>query len=422
MEITLNELSPTRCTVDVTFPWDQVSTAIEAEVKRVAARAKVKGFRPGKAPIHIVKSLYGNDLRSQAGQALFEKGLQEAATQHKLRIMGYPSLERFELKDGSPMRFTARLEVAPKIAELSYTGLAEVVREEVSFTDEELNARLERLRRSHGEVVTPEPARPAQEGDVVTFDLKQVTADGQPRADLETEEADARLAEDEGLDAELIPHFVGMSEGESKQVSWMHEEGEAQLKLEAELSLKRVRALVLPELDDEFAKDLGDYASLDAYKSSLREREEKERGRQADEKYDRALLDAFADANPIEAPDSVVQRRLKELQDRRIQLEQLLAQIAPGRAREAQADAEEELAQATRDVRLSFLMGHIVERFELSVTDEDVDAAIADEATRRDKHPAWVRAEIEREQRLDGLKDRALERKILAKLREEAGL
>ncbi|HVZ37378.1 MAG TPA: trigger factor [Polyangiaceae bacterium] len=415
MESQISEISPVLVQVSVEVPWPDVEKAIEGSYSQLGRTAKVKGFRPGKVPRTVLKQLFGPRVKREVVNNLIEQGLGRAVEQHRLTVVSVPPLESMpELKQGEPLAFTAKLEVRPKIEHVDIQGI-QLERPAHQISDERLAEELERLRQQHAELVTPESSRPIQDGDIVTSDYK-VWVDGVERLDLA---ATARPIDTSGaLLPELKAGLLGKSPGETVRVELTFPEsqgGEFGGKPGVfEISIKELKEKVLPDLDDEFAKDL-EFASLEELRQKTRERLEASAHQHGEAVLQEQLLDKLLEKNPIELPPSLVAQQEQAMLQEYLRIVQRTGQ-APS---DAASFLEGTKRNAERRVRTALLLGAVATQHGIRVEPADLDKRLEEIAQRSGKHVAKVRAELSGE-RGEALESQILEAKLLEYLLGQA--
>lgn len=417
MQSHVNELNPVEVEVKAEVPWERVKESLERQYRDLQRTVRVKGFRPGKVPRNVVRNLMGKQVRGEVTQTLVQEALASAVQEHSLQPVAMPSLEETpEVREGQPLAFTAKMEVRPKVGEID-TDI-EVQRPPVEVTDEQVDREIENLREQNAEMVTPEPERPATKGDVLTVDYT-VTIDGQEREDLGGEDRQIEVGSDRLL-PELVEGLVGVRPGDEKTITVHFGEDFQREDLQGKdadfhVKVKELREKHLPEVDDEFAKDCGDYESLDDLKRSIRERLEESAKQHTQSTLKERVIDALVEKNPIPVPPSLVNQQLQQMTREMLQIQQMMGQ-EPNLSEEMTQDLKQ---RGERKVRAGLLFGELADRENLSVGKEDLDAKFQELAEKTGKHAAKIRAEYQGEER-EALESQILEDKLLEYLLSRA--
>ena len=415
MESQISEISPVLVQVSVEVPWLDVEKAMEGSYSQLGRTAKVKGFRPGKVPRSVLKQLFGTKVRQEVVSNLIEAGLGRAVEQHRLTVVSVPPLETVpQLVQGEPLAFTAKLEVRPKIDKVDVEGIT-LTRAPINVTDEQIDKELEALRQQHSELVAPSEARPVQEGDVVTCDYT-VSVEGVERADLAATGRPIDTAG--GLLPELKTSLIGKNLGDSVRVELTFPEaqgGEFAGKPGVfEIAIKEVKAKVLPELDDEFAKDL-EHGSLAELRQKTRDRLEASARESSESELHEQLIEKLLEKNPIELPPSLVAQQEQAMLQEYVRMIRMTGQ-APNLGADFMTETKD---NAARRVRAALLLGAIATERGIRVEAADLDKRLEEMAQRSGKHVAKLRAELQGERR-ESLESQILEAKLLEYLLGQA--
>ncbi len=275
MQSEIREISPVLFEVTVEVPWERIQKDLNDTYREIGKTARIRGFRPGKAPKNVVQQVYGRQVKAQVTGTLVEQGLMQAVQEHELHIVSQPEMERApELQQGKPLTFKAKVEVRPKIDKVLTEGIA-AWRRPIDLPTEEIDAEVERLRHQHAEIQVPDPMRPAQEGDLITIDY-EVSVDGEVKEQLGAKSRQVEIG-----DAQLLPALkeglLKMQPGDEKTIEVAFEDDHPNQDLRGKTAVftvtaKELHEKLLPELDDEFAKDCGDYETLLELRLEIRKR------------------------------------------------------------------------------------------------------------------------------------------------------
>lgn len=417
MQSHVDQISPVLVEIKVEVPWTKVNENLEGAYRTLQRTARVRGFRQGKVPRNVVKNLMGKSVQREVTTRLVEEALAEAVTTHSLEPVAMSAMDAPEqLTEGQAFSFSAKLEVKPKIERVDLGGLT-VNRALTPVTDADVDREVEKLREQNAELIAPDPARPAQAGDVLALHI-DVTVDGAPRPDLTSEDSRAELGSGRLL-PELDSGLLGVNREETREISLTFPEdyGHEELKGKAAIFKVRVKELfakVMPDVDDDLARDL-DHESLDAMRSALRKQLEDEATRRADASVREALVDKMIDANPVPVPPTLLERQEQSMMRELFQLQQMLGRPLP-----MDGDLHHEMHErAERRIRAGLLFGALAEQEKIAVSPEDVEKRFAEIAEQSGKHVAKVRAEYQGERR-EQLLNQILQNKLLEYLMSRA--
>lgn len=347
--------------LEVSVPAAQVEEAFESRLKSFSRTARLKGFRPGKAPLNVVKRQFGPQLRDEVVSELVRTTLAEALDQQKLLPVGGPRIEPLSMTAGQDLRYAAIFEVYPEI-ELKGLESIEVVKPVASVGTGDVDAMLDNLRRQRPNFV---PAtRPVQDGDRVVIDFEgkidDVAFEGGKGENVTVQLGGGRMLKDfeDGL--------KGATAGETRTVPVTFPEGYGKAELAGKtaqftITVKTAEEQQLPEVDDEFCRAFGvteggvEQLRKEVEDNMRRELEQNVRGRVKTQLFDKLLA-----ANPIELPKASVEQQVRELQLdwlRRIGANPQQLKEAPPR------EPFEEAAK--RRVALGLLVGEVIRREQL---------------------------------------------------------
>src|SRR4030042_69110 len=315
MKANVEEISAIKKKVSVEIPEDQVSQEINSFYRDLGKKAKIKGFRPGKVPRNILERYFKDYVKTEVIQKLIEETYPQALSEANLQPVSPPMIDPGEFEGGKSFQYSVVIEVKPDIKLEGYTGLKiEGNKEEVK--NEEIEDRLKALQNLHANLKTISDVRPIQRGDHVIIDY-EASLDGKP---LEGGKAiDFTVEVGSG---QFIPAFeeklVGIKpEGESDiEVSFPEDYGYqkwAGKTISFHVKIKEIKEKILPPLDDEFAKDLGDYSSFEELKTKLKGEIEKEKELALERQLKDQVVDQLIEANPFEVPESLVEEQAKTL-------------------------------------------------------------------------------------------------------------
>jgi trigger factor len=416
MQSQVSEISPVLVEVKVEVPWDRVQKDLHTTYSKLARTARVRGFRPGKVPLNVVKQLFKKQVQAEVAGSLIEQGLMSAVEEHSIAIVAQPEVsDTAEITDGTPFAFSARIEVRPQIERVAFDGI-EIYRDLDEVTDEAVRERVEQLREQNADVQEPEPMRPAQKGDQLVIDY-EVTIDGEPKPDMSATARPVELGSGRLLEP-FEAGLLGTQPGDTKEIPVTFPDDAATEELRGKeavfkVTVKELREKILPELDDEFAKDVGDYESLAQLEAKLREDLTSEAERRSETSIRDQIVSALVEKNDVPVPPSMVKQQQQQMTRELITLMQITGQ-QPGAIGELLAGME---PRAERRVKAGILLGALARQEKIEVGDADVEAKLAEIAESSGKHIAKVRVDYQGERR-ENLEGQLLEEKLMAMLKE----
>jgi len=424
MKASVEEISSIKRKISVEIPEDQVVKEVDSFYKDLGKKAKIKGFRPGKVPRNILERYFKDYVKAEVIQKLIEESYPKALSETELQPVSPPAIDPGAFEGGKPFQYSALVEIKPDIKLEGYAGLKlEGKKEEV--TDEEVAQRMKALQNLHANLSTISEVRPIQAGDYVIVDY-EAKVDGKP---LEGGKAvDFTVEVGSG---QFIPTFeeklIGLRVEEEKEieVSFPADYGYqkwAGKTVSFHVKTKEIKAKILPPLDDEFAKDLGDYSSLDELRAKLKGEIEKEKALALEQQLKDQAVNQLLEANPFEVPESLVEEQAKAMvSDTKLRL------AAQGVVLKNLGVSEEKLQGDYRDmaqkqVKTFLILEKIANQEGITVTDEEADHRLKEISERMRQPFEKVKGYYEKNGLLPEVKAGILRDKTLNFLLEKANV
>lgn len=369
MQVNLTHHSSTRKSLEVVIPAAAVNAEFGRVLAKLAPKVRIPGFRPGKAPKDVLMGRYGREIEAEVAENLTKQLFWDAAANAAVQPVSQPALEAAELKEGAEGRLKLHFDVAPQVTLPEYKGVA-VAKKKRAIDAATVEEHLEGLREQAAKFVPVEGVAAA--GHFATFDVK-VKPQGMKAQAFKDQVV--QLAEGRPFDA----HLLGMAVDAEKRFSIEvpAEDPNRSLAGKAvayEVKLKDLRVRQVPDLDDAFAKDLGDFADLAALRESLVKDLEAAAERDAVARLQTAILDQLLDAAPFEVPASMVALQLDDYCNEFAQT--MARQGVEPRKINWSAYRQSRLNEAERAVRSGYLLQAIGNTEDLQVSDEEIDAEI----------------------------------------------
>jgi trigger factor len=382
--------------LEISVPVETVDTETERVVSSFQHRAKLPGFRPGKAPAGLVRKQFEGDIRQQVIENLVPKFLDQELQKHDLKIVGTPDISDVHFHRGEALRFKAEFEVFPDIELKEYQNL-EVVYQDPQITDEDIAKRIEEIRDQKADYSNVDP-RPLQDGDYAVVSLESLSGVEQP---VKQDEMMLHVGAGDTLPA-FTENLCGLSPGEEKDFEVTYPEDYGQPKLAGHtirfhVVVKGIRKKELPEVNDEFAKDLGDFRTVDELREALRKTMFAQREQEAQRAAKDKLVETLVDAHEFPIPEAFIDRQVRN------RIEQTLHSLAQEGidASKIQLDWQKlkssQRDKALREVKASLLLSRIAERETINATRDEVDKEV-ERLARQQREPfAAVRLRFEKD-------------------------
>jgi len=391
---------PGAASLTVTVPVEHVREAEERATFDYQRRARLPGFRKGKAPPALVRKQFAEDIRKHALEEMIRDSWKAALAQESLKPVADPHIHNLKWDVGAPLTFEFHVEVKPDL-KLDRIGKFELKRKVPKVTEDQLAAQLNELREQKAPW-TPVTGEKPKLKDLVQVTIATREGGGEAR---DPQAYQLVLGEGRAI-PDVEERIMGLLPGEMVDATVRFpndfpEEAKRGQSRDVRITLHEVKRQQLPELDDAFAREVGDFESLEALRKAVREDLEKDAGREADAQVRRDLIDLIVQANRVVAPRPLVERAVYTY----AQAYGIPEDRWPDFSREFMPVAE---AQVRRDLILDWL----VEHHDLGATDAEVEQRIAELAARRGTPPAELRASLEKAKRLRDLERGLTEEKV----------
>jgi trigger factor len=396
MKTEFADVNETRKTVRVEIPPDVVDAEIDRLARDYSRKARIPGFRPGKAPARVIKQRFKDQILHDVAHDLIPRAVDDALRERGVEAVDTPDVRDVVIEAGQPLTFTASFDTVPSFdpGDLSTISLR---RAAVAIDEEAVNGALQRLR-ERGARFEPVEGRGVDHGDTVVLDLERRDPSGETDKHADVSIEIGAKANPPGFDE----HLLGLDVGATKTFTIHYPADHAITELantdvSYTLTVKGLKRRVLPELDDEFAKDLGEFDTLDALRARVRADIEHDARHAAERDLRAELMKQLATRVPFEVPASLVDREI----DRRLEefAHRLMDQnIDPRQAGVDWTAFRESQREVAREaVAAALVLDEITRREAMQVTEEEAENEMNRYAERTGRTPAAVRAALEKE-------------------------
>jgi trigger factor len=403
--------------ISVEIPAEEVTRETETIVQKYQKVARLPGFRAGHVPASIIRQRFKEDLKSDVVEALVPRYFRKEAEKQGLIPVSQPQVTDLHIHDGEPLRFKASFEIMPEIKVEGYKELR-TDHPEIVVKDEEVEEALNSVREQHATFTSVE-GRPLAEGD-----FAQASMDGRPK---DTDDKTQPVHMDEVLieigGKNTVPEFTenlrGANAGDEKSfdVSYPEDSNDKRLAGKTFVYTVKVQAIKqksLPELNDDFAKELGEFTSVDQVRKQIRDNMEAERKHTAEREAKDKLVTELVKRNDFEVPESLIDRQidlrlergLRALAAQGMKMEDMKKMDLP-RLRAGQRD------QAVQDVKSSLLLERIAEMEKIEAGEDEVNHELEALAQQTKQTPEAVRARLTQDGGLDRIRNRIRSEKTL---------
>jgi trigger factor len=399
---------------------EEVTKALERVAKDFAKIARVPGFRPGKAPVSLIRRRFAEDIKGEVLQDLVPKRVGAAVSEQKLTPVSQPQVEKLDFAEGQPLKFTAVFEVLPEFEVGNYKGL-HIEMPAMDITDADVAKALEEMR-ERAAALAPIEGRPVENGDYVQLKMM-----GTPQGGGEPLQADSVVCH-VGAEETMEPfneNLRGANVGDHKNFDVAYPADYPDAKLAGKtyhyaVEVLGIKTKKLPELNDEFAKDVSDAASLEELKKKIHESLEHQRDHRQKELQREKVIAELVKQHDFPVPESLVEHQMD------IRLERVVRSLAAQGVdpRAVNVDwvslRKRQQERATEDVKAELIIDRIATTENIDVTDEEVQQELEHMATHSGESAEVVRARLTKQGALDRMKAKLRSDKTLDWLAQNA--
>ncbi len=374
MQVTVETINPVTKKVSIEIPAERVDAEIEKAYTGIQKKAKLQGFRPGKAPMQLIRRTYSDAMRDEVMRRFYEQTLFKALDEHKIEPVDSPTIESDILEQGSSFKYSALVEIMPEILLNEYTGF-EVSKEKFVLNPENIEGEIKRMQENMAQLVPLAEDAVVENGHTVSLDYT-FSVEGFPGEDGSAEDAELEVGANR-----MLPGFeeqlVGLKRGDRKEISitlpedYRNKDAAGKPGL-FQVTLKEIKRKELPELDDEFAQQFGDYETMDQLRAQMGEYLEKQENERIENELKERVIQTLISKNPLDVPQSMVKRQLDHM------LENLQNRLKSQRMSLDMMGLDEEgFRQRFRDsaedkVKGGLLLMALVEKENITVSDDDL--------------------------------------------------
>ena len=301
--------------LEIEIPVEKVKGEFDSVYQEYQKKAKVPGFRAGKAPLELIKSKYKDAVTKDVLESLLPQAYQEAVKESNLTPLTFPLLKDVEFQEGLPLKFKALIEVRPEIEVKDYKGL-QLKKKIIQITEEHVQNAVNYLREKNAELHSVE--REAKDEDFLIVDLEEISEDSnKPRTKNENQQIWLRK---EGLLTEFYRGFLGAKTGEEKEIEAIYPKDYFEKSLAGKVvrykaKIKEIKEKILPEINDDFAKSLGEYKNLGELKDKIKQDLEKQAQQDTERDLHGQVIKQVVEKNSFEVPESLLKLYLDSVME-----------------------------------------------------------------------------------------------------------
>jgi trigger factor len=391
--------------LSVEIPAERVVSETEKKFVEVQQKATIKGFRKGKAPMNMIKSLYSAEVKADVADEIIKDTLKAALTEKELKIASTPTLTDVKFTDDGGLAYTAKVEVFPELSKVAYDNL-HVFAAEITVEDSEVNEVVEYLRKRHSELRPVD--REARDGDVAFVDLKKLSDPKQVLnqdlfADSEVDLANAMTVK------EFRESIPGMKIGDEKEIEVSYsadfsDERFAGATIKYLCTVKSVKERILPEVDDSFARQTGQAETALELKLRIRDSLKHQKEDTQAKVQKKEIVRQIGEQNPIPIPEGMIQEYL----------DWVIEDFKKNYAGIDEAQVRQNYRQVGIDsMRWDMLFHKLAEQEGLEISPADTENWISAFATRNSMTPEQANEALRQSGKINNLRESLLEEKVL---------
>jgi trigger factor len=376
MQVTVEDVSSVKKILHIEIPEDKVVRELDNAYKNLKKTAKIKGFRPGKAPRSVLERLYKKDVHIDVSSKLLQDSFVEAIKETDLNIVGNPKIDPPGLDEKGPYKYDATVEIKPEIEEIDFKGLT-LKKNLYRVTDQEMDAQVAMLQKNLAQQKPITEDRAAQKDDFVLVDYEGFK-DGKPFAETQKTENFTMKIGTGHIIKTFDEQLIGMKPGDKKEIKVNFPEDYfndklANLEINFQVTLHEIREEVLPEIDDEFAKRLGQYETFDDLKNAITDNLDQGYAKRVEQEINEQIFEALIAKSEFEVPDSMVDYELEGI------IEEAERSFAyHNKSMEDLGLSKEILSEKYRDtaekkVKRHLILGKIVEQEDMTLADQEME-------------------------------------------------
>jgi trigger factor len=421
MKVQVEELSPVEKKLSIEVDSARVADELTRAYTTIGRQVRLPGFRQGKVPRRILEQRFREQVEDDVIQRVVQTAYIEAVTQHNVEPVSQPQVTNSGLKPGQPFSFEARVEVKPKIEAKDYKEIP-LKKTEVTVDDAQVNEQIEKMRQSQATLEPITDREVAQAGDFATVDF-DATIDGQPFTGSKAEGVTAEITPGELVDSNIAA-LEGVKVGDTKELDYVFppdyrvEEVKGKT-ARFKLHLKGLKKKVVPELNDELAKELG-AQTVDELRTKLKSNLEATQRSKIEQEEREALIKALIERNPFEVPKAMVERAIDSMLEGAMRQMQRSGLDVRNLGLDMMRLRDEMRERAVQEVKGTLLFEAIAVKESIQATEADIDKKIEDLAKEAGQPVASVRKYFKSQDDRLGLSLRLREEKTIEFLKAQA--
>ena len=417
MQVTVEDLSSVKKTLHIEIPETTITRELDKAYQELGKKAKLKGFRPGKAPRTVLVQYFKKDVHSDVTSKLIQESFLEAIKETDLQILGTPKIDPPELKTKEPYKYSATVDISPVIEDLDVKSMT-LKKTRYEISDKEVDSQLAMLQKNLAKHEPIEEDRPLADGDFALIEYEGFK-DGEPFPDLQKTENYMLKVGNATMTETFDEKILGMKPDETREVQVTFpkdyfNKSLANLEITFQVTLKEIRKEVLPDLDDELAKKMGSYQTLDELKAAIRDNLKQGYDKRVEHEMNEQIFQELLNQTGFEVPDALVEFELEHIVSdaeryfthHNVQMEDA------GVTRESLSKQYRDVA--VKQAKRHLILQKIIEQEDISLTDEEREAGLK-EMSETYQQPIEEIKKLynENQDRFEGFQQALLEKKAI---------
>ena len=417
MQVTVEDVSSVKKTLHIEIPENEVARELDTAYNTLKRTAKIKGFRPGKVPRSVLERMFGKNVHADVTSRLIQTSFVDAIKQTDLKVVGNPQVDPPKLDPKGPYKYDATVEITPEIDDIDFKGL-KLKRTNYQFSDDEVDSQLKMLQKNLARHEKISEDRAVREDDIVLIDYEGFK-DGKPFEETgKTENFSLKIGA-AAISKDFDKQLVGLQPGESKEITETFPEDfsnktMAGKEISFHVNLSEIRQEVLPDIDDVFAKKVGQYENLDELKQAIEDNLKQGYAKRIEQELNEQIFTELISRTDFEAPDALVDMELEGI------IEEAERSFAnQNTSLEQMGLSKEGIAEKYRDTALKQVKRHLIlskmiDQESLTLPDEELENGLK-EMSENFGHPleAIQKYYEENKDKLDLFKHTLLEKKAI---------
>jgi trigger factor len=423
MEVTVTDISPVKKKVQIQIPHVDVARELDSAYLELKKNAKIKGFRPGKAPRSVLERMFRKDVHADVTNKLIQNTFIEAVKQESLAFIGTPDIDPPELNPQEPFIYDVMMEMKPELAHINYEGI-ELKKTLYKMSEAEVDTQIKMLRKQLAEYQPIQTDRAAAEGDHAVIDYEGCK-DGQPFEPTQKTENYTLKIGGKMISEDFDKELIGMKPGEQKEFTVTfpedhHNKDLAGLDITFNITLKEIREEILPAADDELAKKLGNFETIEDVKTAIRKNLQEGYDKRSEQEIQEQIFEKLL-TEKFELPETLVKFELdgiiEDTEMRFSQSNMTLDQL--GLSREKLEEQYRDVAE--NQVRRHLFLSKIIEQESLDLTEDELTEELNMLAQTVKQPVDFIKEYYQKNpDKLEGFKHAVLEKKVFDLIIEKA--